>query len=337
MHFIGSYVIDILAFAESKGFDSGPIWSQMPHSKDQLGEKDFFVDYALIAQVLDRVVEGLSNPHFGLQMGEVIMLHATQYIDQMIDSSADVQAAFQNAVAYSRMISDSMQCALVLEPEHFKVNFEMNPDWAVCSANAIQQNLDVALVCTMKSLQRLTATNYRPVSVHFHYPRPKSWNEYYRIFDCPIRFGQSVSSIGFDQRVLGAAVRSQDAGLLEQMRQQAEEILIHLPEEKAMSYLVKKAILNASGPFDHQIDAIAERLGMGTRTLQRSLKKEQTTFKTIHGELRKKLALRMLKHESRTVSEVAYLLGFSEVSAFTRAFKQWTGVSPRSYLNATGK
>lgn len=331
MHFIGSYVLDIIEFAQTQGVDKETLLKRVPYSEQELKRRDFFVEYPIVEEVLDGAVRASNNEYLGLQMGEMLMLRATEYVDQMIDSSADVQTAFENAVAYSRMISDSMDCALIHREENFEVTFGLNPNWAVHSHNAVKQNLDVALVCAMKSLQRLTARNYKPATVNFFYPRPRYWNEYYRIFDCSVHFNQKVSSICFDQKALDAPVKGKNAGLLQKLSAQAEDILTRLPVEKDLSYEVKKAVLGQEGLFVHHIEQVADRLGMGSRTLQRGLKQEGTTFKKIHNDMRKKLAIRMLAAEVNTVGETAYLLGFSEPAAFVRAFKQWTGTTPKKY------
>ena len=331
MHFIGSYVLDILRFAETLEIDTKHIMAEVPYALKDLQRTDFFVGYETVERVFDQVHEASGSDYFGIQMGEMLMLHATEYVDQMIDSSADVQTAFENAVAYSRMISDSMNCTLVPGSKDFRVEFELNPDWAIHSHNAVKQNLDVALVCAMKSLQRLTAKKYKPVAVNFFYARPKYWNEYYRVFDCAINFNQKVSSICFDQKALGAIVESENAGLLQELSTRAEEILEKLPIEKGTSYLVKKVILDSKGVFVNDISQVADRLGIGSRTLQRRLQQEGTTFKRIQTDMRKKLAISLLSNNGHTVGEVAYLLDFSEPASFVRAFKQWTGVTPKKY------
>lgn len=330
MHFISSYVLDIIRFAEQQGAEAKQLKAVLGPQALEFGQADVFVEYAVLVRVLDAATEATGNPFFGLHMGEQISLAATQYVDQMIDSSSDVKTAFENAVAYSRMISDSMDCCLELEADRFSVHFEMNPNWKLQSSNSVMQNLDVALVCAMKSLQRLTASTHTPVAVNFYYPRPRNWNEHYRIFDCSLQFGQKVSSIYFDRRLLDSEVASSDTGLLQQLSTHANEVLAKLPVEGSTTYQVKKALLGTAPLRTYKMEEVALQMKLGERTLQRRLQQEGSSFKDVLAQIRMRLAQKMLL-EQTAISDVAYLLGFSEPSAFVRAFKGWTQSTPKQF------
>jgi len=331
MHFISSYVLDVIHFAEQHGVDRSLLEDTLGPQPSNFGRPDVFVNYDVLERVLDRAVALTKDGFFGLHMGEQISLAATKYVDQMIDSSSDVKTAFENAVAYSRMISDSMDCSLHLEEDRFRVNFELNPNWKVHSSNSVMQNLDVALVCAVKSLQRLTASNYMPVAVNLYYPRPRNWNEHYRIFDCSLNFNQKVSSICFDKHLLGAQVQSKDIGLLQRLSAHANAVLKRLPVEGSTTYKVKKALLGVAPLRTFKIEEVATEMSVGERTLQRRLQEEGNTFKEVLAEVRMKLAKKMLIEKGSTISDVAYLLGFSEPSAFVRAFKTWTQSTPKQF------
>jgi AraC-like DNA-binding protein len=88
------------------------------------------------------------------------------------------------------------------------------------------------------------------------------------------------------------------------------------------------------------VDEAARRLGTSGRSLQRALRAEGTSYAALSDEVRKELALAHLRQRDRTLSEIALLVGFQEVAAFTRAFRRWTGVLPsafrRGLLDAPG-
>jgi AraC-like DNA-binding protein len=85
---------------------------------------------------------------------------------------------------------------------------------------------------------------------------------------------------------------------------------------------------------DASMDLIAARLSVSRQTVYRQLKAEGVTFETVLDELRHKLAVHYLSGQKTSVNETAYLVGFSEPAAFSRAFKRWTGTSPRSLRTA---
>jgi len=130
-------------------------------------------------------------------------------------------------------------------------------------------------------------------------------------------------------------VQSVDSGLLNTLSIHANEVLSKIPREGNTVYKVKKELLSTI-PLRIRMDEVASNMNMGERTLQRRLKSEGTTFKHILSEIRLKLARKMLL-ENEAISDVAYLLGFSEPSAFIRAFKSWTQNTPKQFqLNQLG-
>jgi AraC-like DNA-binding protein len=90
---------------------------------------------------------------------------------------------------------------------------------------------------------------------------------------------------------------------------------------------VRRALRSALTTDDAQLDGVARRLGMTPRSLQRRLKDEGTVFQTVRDEMRRELADQYLK-KGMSLAEISFLLGFSEPSAFFRAFKRWTGLTP---------
>ena len=334
MHFVGHFVIDIIRYATELGADENQLLAATGSSKDVLLTPDHYVDYGMMDRVIAAVEAGCRDVHFGLHLGENVSLMATQFVDRMIDTSPDLESAFENAVVYSRMISDSMTCRLETAEDSFRVIYEINPDWALHSAPAIRHNLDCAMVCALKSLQRLTQANYYPLETNFFYPRPRQINEYYRVLNCSLNFDAPVSSIVFQKRHLQTPVAGNNEGLLEQFRLHAHRIFEKLPREEKTVAEVKKAILENISPQSIDIESIAEKLHRTPRTLQRQLKSEGASFREIQSEIRMRLAKKLLSAGQNSVGEIAYLLGFSEPSAFVRSFKKQSGSTPKQFLKS---
>jgi AraC-like DNA-binding protein len=108
-------------------------------------------------------------------------------------------------------------------------------------------------------------------------------------------------------------------------------MLAVINQEHRYTRQVVQAITNQLKGELPSIDAIAHILAMSVRQLQRELQAEGTSFQKLLDETRKQLALRYLKHPHTPIHDVAFMLGFSEPSAFHRAFKRWTGQTPRTY------
>ena len=124
-----------------------------------------------------------------------------------------------------------------------------------------------------------------------------------------------------------------DYNLLRILVQYANEKLVALEQEQGFYTIVRQSILNLVKPQFPTIEQVAANLNISVRTLQRRLKAEDHTYKSVLDELRKGFALDYVKNKSLTIQEITYLLDYSEPSAFNRSFKRWTGKSPLEYRN----
>lgn len=331
MFFSGRFILDLAEFAKTHGHSEVAIIAASGREPADLERQDCFVDYGTITKVYDAIGQTFQDPDFGLHLGEQINLKVTHYLDQLMDSCSTVEEAFQHAISYSRLISDSMNCTLKVDGNQFRVNFELNPDWALQKDYAINQNLNTALICAANSLRRLTMRNHFPVEVNFHYPKPKRIQEHLRLFNCRLNFGTEVSSIVFDKSLLASKSHYSDFGLLAQLKPNADDILGQLPANSTLLTQVKKAMLTNTNPGSFAIGEVAKIMHVTPRTLQRRLKSEQLSFQQIRDEIRLQLVKKMLMTREYNLEEIAYLIGYSESSALVRAFRNWTGMSPKKF------
>ena len=114
----------------------------------------------------------------------------------------------------------------------------------------------------------------------------------------------------------------------------AEEKLQDFSRSNGFYHTVKRSIVNLVRPEFPTIDQVAGHLNMSVRTFQRKLKVEGYSFKELIDELRQEFAIGYLKKEELSVSEIAYLLNYSDASTFIRSFKRWMGVTPREYRSS---
>jgi AraC-like DNA-binding protein len=119
------------------------------------------------------------------------------------------------------------------------------------------------------------------------------------------------------------------------VKQQAETLLKDLDNTSSTRAQVEKLLLPVLRTGEASVEVVARKLGVSRQTLFRKLREEGVTFERVLDELRQKLAVTYLRTEKMSVNETAYLLGFSDPAAFSRAFKRWTGSSPRTLRNAS--
>ncbi|MBT4643866.1 MAG: helix-turn-helix domain-containing protein [Deltaproteobacteria bacterium] len=169
--------------------------------------------------------------------------------------------------------------------------------------------------------------------VSFQHHRPVSIQKYQAFFGSKVnfKFSQPTNQLCFPPSTLATPTRHSDNQLGKILKTYADQVLASLPETGDLEHSLYQVISELMPANNLHIDVVAHRLGLSRRTLQRRLSGEKLTFSALVEDVQKSYALRYLEDPSMNITEVAYLCGFSELSPFSRAFKRWTGMSPKEY------
>ncbi|MGZ7078930.1 MAG: AraC family transcriptional regulator ligand-binding domain-containing protein [Thermoanaerobaculia bacterium] len=166
-------------------------------------------------------------------------------------------------------------------------------------------------------------------AVHFRHAEPPYRAEYDRIFRMPIVFGSDCNALVVAAAWMDQMPRAQPPHVLEIVKARAETLRQRVESANSTRGRVEMLLTSGLHTGDMSIDAVAGTMGMGRHTLFRKLRSEGVTFKQVLNEVRRELATQYLSERKLAVNETAYLLGFSDPAAFSRAYKRWTGHSPR--------
>jgi AraC-like DNA-binding protein len=176
--------------------------------------------------------------------------------------------------------------------------------------------------------RRMTDGQCEPRRVRFTHAGPEGQAARYReFFGAPVEFDAEATELVYPRASLGLALSTADPNLLAILLPAAEELREKRAVSATMTDHARRALRVALCHDDAQLEGLARRLGMTVRSLQRRLRDEGTSFQALRDETRKALAERYLG-EGHSLAEISFLLGFSEPSAFFRAFKRWTGSTP---------
>ena len=170
--------------------------------------------------------------------------------------------------------------------------------------------------------------------VHVTHAAPDYFQEYERFFQVPTTFGTTWNAMRVEEVRLTQRIAVQPRFAFGILSEHAEQLLRSLNGSKSARGRVESLLMPILHTGDASMDLIAARLSVSRQTVYRQLKAEGVTFETVLDELRHKLAVHYLSGQKTSVNETAYLVGFSEPAAFSRAFKRWTGTSPRSLRTA---
>lgn len=269
------------------------------------------------------------DKRFGLHFGESLQLSALGIVGDIIKSSETVGNALQIAASLTHLITTTFTLDIVEEAEAFNIIFRpLMPDWQ--NSPAAVQTLDLLMVFVIHELDGLVLKKIKPLAVSYAL-RIDDIAEYERIMRCRPVDNADVNSISFnkqywDERIITANYEMQNMLLQKVTTLKNDSEDGQFLKNRIYNYLLENSYLGLLS-----LEDIASNFNISARTLQRKLKEEGFSFQQLADEARKSLAINYLKAGSYPVKEVSYMLGYNELSAFTRSFKRWTGITPALY------
>ena len=189
-----------------------------------------------------------------------------------------------------------------------------------------------ATIASIASISREVSTKaFIPIAVYFKHSAPESIEEHEKYFGCPVYFESDRDALLISNETLQTPNKLGDASISRFFDTHLEAELSKLEDEYSLDRKVRLQVSQALSEGVPMLSDVARRLGMSGRTLQRRLSDEGYSYQTLVDEARRQLAKRLLRQTNFSLVEVAFMTGFSEQSAFTRAFKRWAGQTPRSF------
>jgi AraC-like DNA-binding protein len=185
----------------------------------------------------------------------------------------------------------------------------------------------------MAVLRKLAGDDVRPIRVGLEMSRPDGDAEvdmFASALRCPIEFDSPISTIALDPSIMARKVIGADPVVEAAMLRYVEEVTSHLPEQGTAGR-VRRVVVGSLRTGEPTVETVARQLATTSRTLQRRLRDEGTSFQQVLDEVRREVAVTHMRERRATIDEVAFLLGFEKPSSFHRAFKRWTGVTPGEF------
>jgi AraC-like DNA-binding protein len=193
-----------------------------------------------------------------------------------------------------------------------------------------RQDAELSLGMFLNVIRECCGHHWAPEEVYFEHPRPQLWQEHEAAFDAPVYFSQPTNALAFRRDILDKPMPARDLKLLATMQTCLEALGLQ-GGEHGMFDRIGTAIRMRLPNGAPTLDQIASELRVSAASVQRSLAEQGLTYKDAVETMRRNLAKMYLEQRQLPLTEVALLLGYSELSAFTRAFTRWSGVSPRAY------
>ena len=278
-----------------------------------------------IRDLWQKASEVIDDPCFGLKAAELWHPSNFSALGYAMLASHSIRTALERMDRYYRVISDEK----ILELKETADGLMLT----LVFSNRLHDIPDrnIALLAVILNICRInSAEELAPVSVTFTHPEPSCAAKFFEFFKCPVFFESSTNSLTLSPKLVDEILPSSNPKLAELNDQVMIEYLAEL-DQNSLAQRVKAAILDQLPSGNVTDESVSQDLYMSVRKLQRQLESAGTTFHTLLNETREDLAKKFLRDQDTSITEIAYLLGFSDNSAFSRAFKRWMGVSPSQY------
>ena len=295
-----------------------------------LSGKDMRITETQVSRLWENAVLLSGDNCFGLHLGASAQMAALGVAGAVIQTSATVGEALSIAAGMTPLLTGLFTMEVEHTAKQFLVHFR--PAAGVDTASvAFRQTLDFFMVFTVQELDGLLLARVKPEMIRMGHALPDI-PAYEQALRCRPLIRKGTYTLGFNRNLWDEKILTADYEMQAVYLQKVQSLLMQKQPggyfgAKVYSYLMANAYLGIS-----PLEEIAASFNLGVRSLQRKLKEEGTGYQQIADKVRQVLAEFYLSSGNYQVKEISGLLGYNEVSAFTRAFKKWTGNTPTGYM-----
>lgn len=292
-------------------------------------EKTFSLDQFI--SVLEYAIDQTGDPFYGLKIGKEPHLAGT--IGMMCSSCRNLKEAYIQGCKYFNVQGDFATIEFIDDNQYPGIRYTIVRSWILKSPDTARQEVETMFSYLVNILKINSNYALEPYRITFDSGKPPDVNGYLDVFGIEPLFEQGENEILFRSKDLLIPMKAFNPETFELLRVHIETQLQRISGESLVSERVKAILLSSLRYRFPDISTVASKLNMSSRTLQRQLSNEQTSFKILLQDTRFDLAKDMLKKGAFSISEISYMLGYSDLGNFSRSFKKLTGLSPMVYRN----
>jgi AraC-like DNA-binding protein len=328
---LASLVYGLDAYMRSRGADAGEALRRAGLEPGDLTDPDRRVPLIRYLELLEICADLLADPQFGLKFGARYEPRHAGVVGNVALASRTVGEAFEaigrylptmvDATVHGVEVSDGIVFVYSYYIDPLMMSYRQKADWAI------------AFAC---NLMRVGLGDPRWTPREVLLPQladetPAQRRTRAEIMGDNIRVGHPWAGLRFDAGLLERPMATADAMIESLMRHYGDLRLAALPEQSGEIEQLRREIARLLVKGENGIEHVAKATGTSVRTLQRRLKDDGVNYSDLQDDVRKTLALNLLESETLALAEIAFSLGYSEVSAFNHAFRRWVGQSPGDY------
>lgn len=322
---IGSLYRPILQLARDAGVNVDTELARFGILEQELDDRRLAPAYGRALML--RIVALCGTPELGLAAARRAQLKDLDLLGYMASHAEHALAAIEALVRYPSLLGDTAACELTRQSGHVVIRFGLKG-----GQHMVPDGADYAAATFCRTIAELTGGRARPLELHLTRPKPQRPQVYREHFGVLPIFGATWNLLRFEEAALLNPIPTCDPRLLRILEGHAVATIDALPPRSDLLDCVRAQVRSALDHGGRDIAQVAASCGMSERTLRRQLEAAGTTFRNLVDQVRRARALELIDQGQTRIGELAQATGYTDATAFARAFRRWTGLAPLRYV-----
>ena len=322
---------DVAKLLQEMDIDPCPVFKQAGLDVNTINDPYLQIPLNAQTHVVELAAQA-SRPDLGLLVGLQQNPNKWGAYGYVLLNSPTVGVALHNLATFLKPWQSGTHCSYRVEGKFLTVEYSITHP----SVQHKAQDAEFSVVYIKHLVDCLCEREVRPVAIDFEHSAIASKQRYKELLGLTPQFNQTINRICFPRALENKPIPSADLQLYPVLRKHLEEMAAAMPEDDDLQSQLLHHIRQLLPLRECKIDKVAKSMALEVRTLQRQLKKLGFSFTGLVNQVKEEQAREFLSHSRLEIKEIAYLLSFNDNSAFTTAFKSWTGQTPGQYRQARG-
>lgn len=315
----------IIDFFQQFNMETKALANELGIEESMLTDADQRLPISVYHAMWDLAVEKSNRNDIGLTIAQNEGIEDLGLVAHVVYNSANLKEGLEHYIRLFSVVNEAIE----LEYENIGKNCHLrylykSPEYY--NIPDIERTMAIVVLRTIKAVGLETLF----YEINFQHSKPDYFHEFEEVFPCKVNFDQAYCEVIFDKKMLGLKPKRRNPHMRVATLNYANQLLSRLFKRSITSKVKRLIEKNLSdGGFD--AEQTAKQLNMSRQTLYRKLKNDGSSYSDLVDTVKQNKAFYLLKQTQLPLTVIAYDLGFSELSAFTRAFKRWTGQTPADY------
>jgi len=323
----GTVIRTIFQTATSFGAAFDTLCQMSDINSEEIGDSENMVEWEKAALIWVPLLKLSGDPLIGLHIGMGVNKLLEGMVGFLIQSAKDLDQGLRMLCRYGHMTSPMVEYRYILNDVAI-LEIGQNKMWLMKHPEPARHANDFLFAAIINTCRTLSGKHIVPLRIELTYGM-REISEYRKFFGCEVLFNKDANRIVVSKENMSTPILTSDQSMFQLFNSIMDNKLALLETNSTVENLKQVLFMQFKGRIP-TIEEAASALNITPRNLQRKLQQEQTTFRDIAGEIRKEIAFQLLQNPAIKISEVSDILGYSDLTAFRKAFKSWTNSTPRA-------